>query len=101
MEVGKRKTKIEINIPLTQEAINKLKMLIEEFAEEFKVDNVKIKDNKYLKKQKHIKKVKVEEEKKERELSDEEKQEILDKVDNSFAELEELVKRRKNGNKTD
>jgi ParB family chromosome partitioning protein len=51
MEVGKRKTKIEINIPLTQEAVEKLKALIEELAEEFKVDEVAIK-NKYLKKQK-------------------------------------------------
>jgi len=52
MEVGKRKTKIEINIPLTQEAIDELKAFIEKFAKEFKVNDLKVKESKYLKKQK-------------------------------------------------
>ena len=52
MEVGKRKTKIEINIPLTQEAINELKAFIEKFAKEFKINDLKLKESKYLKKQK-------------------------------------------------
>jgi len=52
MEVGKRKTKIEINIPLTQEAIDELKTLVEKFAKQFKINDLNVKENKYLKKQK-------------------------------------------------
>ncbi|WP_456470022.1 ParB/RepB/Spo0J family partition protein [Caminibacter sp.] len=86
MEIGKRKTKIEINIPLTQEAIEKLKMLIKEFAEEFKVDEIKVKDNKYLKKQKHVKKEEpVREDKKEVGIN-------YETADKAFKEIEDLVK---------
>jgi ParB family chromosome partitioning protein len=88
MEVGKRKTKIEINIPLTQEAIDKLKALIEEFAEEFKVDNVKIKDSKYLKKQKHIKKEKPAKEEKENEVKID-----YEAADKAFKEIEDILKK--------
>ncbi len=41
LEFSKRKTKLEINIPLTEEAKEKLKKLIEEFAKEFNVNDVK------------------------------------------------------------
>jgi ParB family chromosome partitioning protein len=90
MEVGKRKTKIEINIPLTQEAIDKLKALIEEFAEEFKVDNIKIKDSKYLKKQKHIKKEEPAKEEKEDEVKID-----YEAADKAFKEIEDVLKKGK------
>ena len=85
MEIGKRKTKIDINVPLTQEAIEKLKKLIEEFAEEFSVDDVKIKDSKYTKKQKHTKK-------EELANKEEEKVEIdYEAAEKDFKEIEELL----------
>jgi len=84
MEISKRKTKLEINVPLTQEAINKLKALIEEFTEEFGIDEVKIKDSKYLKKQRHIKKEEPIEEKKPKEID-------YEAAERDFAELEKLV----------
>ena len=85
MEISKRKTKLEINVPLTQDAIDKLKALIEEFAEEFGIDEVKIKDSKYLKKQKHIKK---------EESIEEEKEEVVEidyeAAERDFEEMDEL-----------
>jgi len=85
MEISKRKTKLEINVPLTQDAIDKLKALIEEFAEEFGIDEIKIKDSKYLKKQKHIKK---------EEPIKKEKEEAVDidyeEAEKHFKEMDEL-----------
>ena len=49
LEFSKRKTKLEINIPLTEEAKEKLKKLIEEFAKEFNVNDVKVNIGKYFK----------------------------------------------------
>jgi len=56
-EFGKRKTKLEINVPLTPKIEEKIKKMIEEL----KIDDVKIKDNKYLKKEKKEKKESIEE----------------------------------------
>ena len=60
-EFGKRKTKLEINVPLTPKIEEKIKKMIEELTEELKIDDVKIKDNKYLKKEKKEKKESIEE----------------------------------------
>lgn len=50
LAIGKRKTKIEINMPLTKEAEEKLKNILLEIALELKADNVEVKDFKKIKK---------------------------------------------------
>ncbi len=50
LAIGKRKTKIEINMPLTKEAEEKLKNILLEIALELKANNVEVKDFKKIKK---------------------------------------------------
>ncbi len=89
LAIGKRKTKIEINMPLTKEAEEKLKNILLEIALELKADNVEVKDFKKRKKKPESKPEPIEETKKtEPEIDYDEANKILDEMD---AELDELL----------
>ena len=90
MEVGKRKTKIEINVPLTKDALNKLKSLIKELAQELGIDEIKIKDHKKLK---HTKTKKSEKEKEEVEKKEYDTKKSLEEIRKFNEELENMLKR--------
>lgn len=86
VEFGKRKTKIELNIPLTKEEAKKIKEFIQNLAETLKADKIDIKENKYLKKQK--KKT----EKKEIDKNDEKIKIPDEEADKKFKELDDIFK---------